>query len=344
MPRRKTGPRIVTRRGKPFYFIRFINNDGKQRELTTGTSDHEQAQEFLADFIRSKGPVGRPKEHRFYQVADVLADYALHIADNKSAAKRTAYAMVHLLKFWDGKCLDQVNAVTIKNYEQSAGRSVSTVRRELSVLQTAIKHAYETLRIERFAKLTIPPESEPRDRWLTRSEVAKLMRFARKEYRTRYTLCLFILIALYSGQRKRAILDLEWSQIDFVNRTLNFKKNGEKETNKRRAFMPIGKKLYGHLARRHAVGEGLCPYVFHQKEDKSRRVLDVSKGFRAVARRADLVDVTPHTLRHTCASWLAQRGEKMIDVAAYLNMSVRTLSKVYAHHNKQHIVDLADRF
>jgi len=41
---------------------------------------------------------------------------------------------------------------------------------------------------------------------------------------------------------------------------------------------------------------------------------------------------------------MAQRGEKLIDASVYLNMSMPTLSKVYAHHNDEHIKELADRF
>ena len=86
------------------------------------------------------------------------------------------------------------------------------------------------------------------------------------------------------------------------------------------------------------------PYVFHQKRDKTRRIISVVKGFRVASKRAGFTDVTPHTLRHTCASWMAQRGEKLIDASVYLNMSMPTLSKVYAHHNDEHIKELADRF
>jgi integrase len=344
MPRRRTGPRLVNRPNKPHFFIRYIDNDGKQKELSTGTSINQEAEEVLEEFLKARRGIGRPKEHRFVDVAGLLADYAEHISDNTSAAKRTAYAMVHLLAFWENKTVDHVNIETLKKYRISADRSVSTVRRELSVLRAAIGHAVAMNRIAPFGKIELPKGAPPRKRWLSRNEVARLIRTARLKYRTRYTLCLFILIAAYTGARKSAILELEWSQIDFENRVLDFNKPNTQETNKRRACIPIGRKLFGLLARRYKTSQGMSPFVFHQKQNKSRRVLEISKGFHSTAMLAGMPEVTPHTLRHTCASWMAQRGEKMIDASVYLNMSMETLSKVYSHHNNTHIKELADRF
>ena len=344
MPRRRTGPRLITRPNKPFYFIRFIDHDGKQKERSTGTAVSAEAEEVLEDFLKERRGVGRPKEHRRILIADVLADYADFKSDEPSAATRIAYAMVHLLDFWDEKTVDHINREMLKKYRQISKRSPSTIRRELSVLRAALNHASAMNRMLPFGKLELPAESQPRKRWLTREETAKLLRAGRIEYRTKRPLSYFILIGVYTGARRGAIMELEWSQIDLQKRIIDFNKAGVDETNKRRAQIPIGRKLHGHLSRMKVTAGDDTPYVFHQKKDKNRRILSVVKGFRSAAKRAGFTDVTPHTLRHTCASWMAQRGEKMIDASVYLNMSMPTLSKVYAHHNNEHIKELADRF
>jgi integrase len=43
--------------------------------------------------------------------------------------------------------------------------------------------------------------------------------------------------------------------------------------------------------------------------------------------------VTPHTLRHTTATWLMQSGVPMWEVAGFLGMSRETLERVYGHHH-----------
>ena len=42
---------------------------------------------------------------------------------------------------------------------------------------------------------------------------------------------------------------------------------------------------------------------------------------------------TPHTLKHTCATWLMQRGVPIWDVAGYLATSPETIQRVYGHHH-----------
>lgn len=44
-------------------------------------------------------------------------------------------------------------------------------------------------------------------------------------------------------------------------------------------------------------------------------------------------DVTPHILRHTCATWLMQGGVNLWDAAGFLGMTVQQLEATYGHHH-----------
>jgi hypothetical protein len=56
--------------------------------------------------------------------------------------------------------------------------------------------------------------------------------------------------------------------------------------------------------------------------------------FRNVVRDAGLgEDVTPHTLRHTAATWLMRGGTDLWIAAGFLGMSVETLERTYGHHH-----------
>jgi hypothetical protein len=46
---------------------------------------------------------------------------------------------------------------------------------------------------------------------------------------------------------------------------------------------------------------------------------------------------TPHTLRHTAATWLMQRGVPIWQAAGYLGMSAQILEQTYGHHHPDYM-------
>lgn len=138
---------------------------------------------------------------------------------------------------------------TCARYVTKRGRSSGTARRELGVLRAAINHAHREGRLTRSVAVHLPTSGAPRDRWLTRVEAAALLRAALREPRVRLYLPLFILIGLYCGRRKEAILSLRWSQVDLSAGRIDFRAPGAPQTNKRRGRIPIPLRLVPHLAR-----------------------------------------------------------------------------------------------
>ena len=71
---------------------------------------------------------------------------------------------------------------------------------------------------------------------------------------------------------------------------------------------------------------------------------DIKRGFGQACRRAGLKCVTPHTLRHTAATWLMQHGVNVWDAAGFLGMSPETLQKVYGHHHPDYLKSAAEAY
>jgi hypothetical protein len=64
-------------------------------------------------------------------------------------------------------------------------------------------------------------------------------------------------------------------------------------------------------------------------EFNGKPVSSVKKGFRSAVRLAGLPGrVTPHTLRHTAATWLIQRGVPIWEAAGLLGMSPEVLEAI----------------
>ena len=141
-------------------------------------------------------------------MSDVLCDYGNERGPKVVAPRVIGCAIEALLSYWTGMTVAEVTPRSCEQYATMRKKSANTVRRELNVLQTAINYAFKTGRLSRRVLAVLPEAAPPRDRWLTRKEAARLLRTALRSSSVRLYLPLFILIALYTGRRKEAVLSL----------------------------------------------------------------------------------------------------------------------------------------
>ena len=84
------------------------------------------------------------------------------------------------------------------------------------------------------------------------------------------------------------------------------------------------------------VDKKIAKHHFVEWYDKP--VQSVTVGFRSAVRRAGLEGkVTPHTLRHTAATWLMQKGVSIWEASGFLGKTQETLESVYGHHHPEHL-------
>lgn len=330
MPRRNAGPRLKWLDKRGCWYIVWTER-GRSRQRSTGTAHREEAHVALAQFLRAAGRRSGIRDPAEVLVTDLLVDYAEAKSDTIAAA-RIGYAVDALTGFWAGRVVADVTDQSCAQYVAARCRAAGTVRRELGTLRAAINHA----RLTRPVEVKLPEAPPPRDRWLTRKEAASLVRAARTP-QARLYLPLFILIGLYTGRRKEAILSLRWPQVDLDAGLIDFDGTGRR-TKKRRGKAPIPARLLPHLRRAWKRGTEMG-FVLH---DHGERLGDVKKGYAGACRRAGLVGVTPHTLRHTAATWLMQAGVDLWEASGYLAMSVETLKNTYGHHHPDYLRAAAD--
>jgi integrase len=288
--------------------------------------------------MRIRTRASGPRDPAEILVTDVLADYAEEHGPHTSAPWRVAYAVAGLASFWEGRTVAEVTKEACRRYGATRGRSEGTVRRELGVLRAAINHAHREGRVTRPVVVHLPDRPAPRDRWLSRREAAALLRAALREPRVRMYLPLFVLLGLYTGHRKEAILSLRWSQVDLDGSRIDFNSPGARRTNKRRSKIPIPPKLLPHLRRARLRGTDLGFVV----NEKGRRLSDIKRGFATACRKAGLEGVSPHVLRHTCATWLMQKGVPIWDAAGFLGMTTETLERVCGSHHPDYLKSAAE--
>jgi integrase len=121
----------------------------------------------------------------------------------------------------------------------------------------------------------------------------------------------FVLMAVYTGTRSSAITSASISRgigrshVDLDQGIFYRLAEGRSETKKRQPPVPVPPRLLAHLRRWAAKGVIRDAVI----EWNGMPVHSVKTGFTPAVRLAVLgEDVTPHTLRHTAATWLMQAG------------------------------------
>jgi integrase len=324
MSRRNQGPKLRWLTERRRWYIAWTEQ-GRSRKRSTGTVNRAQAEAILGEWLRTRGHAQGPCDPSQVLVTDVLADYASERGPRVAAPRVQA-----LIPFWQGRSVADVTPRTCALYADARTRSTNTVCRELNVLRTAINYAHKNGRITRLVYVELPRKPPARTRWLTRKEVAILLQAALRNAKVRLYLPLFILMAVYTGRRKEALLSLRWCQVDLEAGLIDFEGSGLR-TNKRRGKIRIPKRLLQHLHRARRRGTAMG-YVLHINGE---RIGDVKKGLAAAATRARLQGVTPHVFRHTAATWLMQNGTQTWEAAQFLAMSEKMLNEVYGHHHPE---------
>lgn len=286
---------------------------------------------------------------------EALTTYGREHAVTRAAPERIGYAIEALAPYWGNLTVADVKGETCRRYAKTRVRSfkdgttqaisAGTVRRELNVLQAAINYCHAEGYITHTTAVTLPEAPPAKDRWLTRDEAAQLIWAAYRSPKGKH-LARFILIALYTGTRKDAILRLGFMPntaggwIDTERGVIYRRGAEERQTKKRRPPMRMSRKLLAHACRWKASGALWAVHI------NGQRVGDIKRAFEGARDRAGLADVTPHTLKHTAISWAMQKGMKIEDAADYFGTSMETIRNVYWHHSpdyQEDAVALMDR-
>lgn len=256
---------------------------------------------------------------------------------------------------------------------RKAGVGDATIRRELSVLSSGIGHWHgEHGPLNSVPVVSMPDKPANRDRWLQRHEAAYLVAGALGFYRVFWTdvatrkrhfewrrhpwvinrhAARFILLGLYTGTRPGAIAATQWMAntvggwVDLDMSIMHRRGQVETETRKKRPPVRLGRRIRAHLRRWKRIddearakaseeaGESVATHL-HVVTYLGRPVQKIRSAWETAIDLAWLDDkVTPHTLRHTRATWVMQAGVDLWEASGSLGMSPKTLTEVYGHHH-----------
>ena len=325
---------LFKRAGSAFWYVRYRDASGKRVKRSTGTTDRREAGELEGKWrleARQQRLWGTQPRYTF---DEMMLRYLRETQGTKRSAERDAWTVKRLQPFFTGRVLNELKRADVRAYIASrrvAGVKGSTVNREIGLLSVALNRA----RLDWDWEIPNPaqgmrePESEGRQVYLTEAQFAELVRAAREQKRAPYLADLLV-VAVMTGCRKGELLGLEWSRVDLEANVIRLRASDTKAGKAR--LVPVNEAAREALLRRFEYRGKRCPdaaWVFCGPDGE--RIVSVKSSFRHALRSAGIAGVRFHDLRHTCGSWLAQKGVPIGHIAAVLGHSTLRMSERYSH-------------
>lgn len=207
------------------------------------------------------------------------------------------------------------------------GKATSTVNRQIHTpISSVLKHASTRGWCE-FKPVERPRQPKGKTRWLSVEEAQRLIRECSQH------LAPMVTFMLYTGARVAEAVYLNWKEVDLARAHVMFldTKNGEERG------VPLHTAAVATLAnlphRKGAVFRKPDGKPYLEKDDGGGQI---KTAFNAACRRAKLKGVTPHTLRHTWATWYYQEHRDLARLMELGGWKSLNMVSRYAHVNSSH--------
>ena len=147
--------------------------------------------------------------------------------------------------------------------------------------------------------------------------------------------------AFYTGMRLGEILNMRWNWINFSENIITIKNSSEfNSKNKRERIIPIHPKVDSIFQTLYQLGKDQNSLVFFRKKNIKLNEDFVSKQFKKAVREAKLNDkIHFHSLRHSFASALVQRGISLYAVKELLGHGNIKTTQIYSHLKQQNLIE-----
>jgi len=213
--------------------------------------------------------------------------------------------------------------------------SNATKNRYKSAISSVFSYAVRTydLSVNPVSFIQSLRENNERVRYLSNNEKDRLLNEC--QHSNWNKLYLIVLMSITTGARKGELERLKWSDIDF-DRGLAYvyqTKNGEPRV------LPLTKQVLTEMGSVDKEAE-----LIFNSSIKPNKPYEFRKEWIKALKRADIKDFRFHDLRHTCASYLAQNGASLLEIADVLGHKQIQMTKRYAHLCVSHKQKLIEKY
>ncbi len=257
------------------------------------------------------------------------------LRDPKVTALRSFKDIKRQLSWWSGRFgavrvlqFDVLQEREARDALIASGRKNGTVNRYLAAMKRCLNWG-RVMRIVPADKVWAPglmlAEGKGRKRYLSDEELKAVLTEARKHSVTMHSL---ITLAVGTGMRRGELVRLTWGDIDLGRSSLQIleTKNGEPRV----AYLTQSA-IEAIKALKSETVVSMSGSVFLYDDGTPLDGERLDRAWKRIRKAAGLRDFRFHDLRHSCASFLIQKGATLAEVGHVLGHKSVSVSTRYAH-------------
>jgi site-specific recombinase XerD len=325
------------KRKSGIYFIEFFDDSIlKMRRVSTGSRTKSDALKFLSSF---KEDLREQQIEKHRKGKRTLSAFRVEYIDFMSDTHSKKYLVSIRLAFrkfeeFLGK-ENYIKRISQKDAQIFVSETYKRTKYSASLYLRTLKAAFtravewEYITANPFKKVRLPKIPQNLPVYINKDELKLIL-----ENSMESVFKDILITAFYTGMRLGEILNLKWESVDITSKVILVKNDGAFTTkSKKERTIPINENLLNILTLRQSKLNGVFSnYVF--KNSKGFRLNEsyVSKNFKKAVRSSGFDErIHFHTLRHSFASNLVQKGVSLYVVKELLGHENITTTQVYSH-------------
>ncbi|MBI1933840.1 MAG: site-specific integrase [Ignavibacteriales bacterium] len=335
---------LIKEKTSPYYQIIYYRN-GKRTKKSTKKKLKSEALKFLIEFNKN---LNQKKQSGPIQLSHFQKEYEAYIRETKSFSylRSVKLSFNQFIDFTGNIFLDQLDVKTLDSFFQS---KYKTARYSASLYFRTLKAAFSTA--VRWDYISTNPFNSVKQPRL----IMKLPLFISEEELQLIIsnvsdpiIKSMILISNDAGLRLGEVVNLKWSDLDISQKIIKISNSNYFETKSRTdRQIPLTNRLYDLFVKSAPYILGLknnFEFIFLNKHMIRYNLDHVSKSFKKAVLTANLNNrYCFHTLRHSFASRLVQKGVSLYIVSKLLGHKDLRTSEKYSHLQPKNLFEAVDK-
>jgi len=330
---------LVKNNKSPYYQVVILSN-GKRTTVSTKTGKFREANRFLNNFkVASKNEIS--KEGSPLCISSFRDEYVAYIEPTKSKSYvRSVKLSFKMLIEFIGDI--QLNRLDLRTVDKFITHTYMRTPRGASLYYRTLKAAFskavlwDYISENPLKKIKSPKVTKAFPAFISENELQRIL----EKTKEKYLKDLFI-TAFYTGMRLGELINMKWTWINLIENQITVQCSDSFTTkSKKGRVIPFNSNLNNMFMNRRSKILSIKndDFVFSRIYGVRLNENYVSKKFKEYSRAAVLDErIHFHTLRHSFASLLVQRGVSLYVIKELLGHEALSTTQIYSHLQQQNL-------